>query len=184
MAPGSNLGETYPGDSPQVIGIVTVLGLFGIAVDHQQIDPADYASPELLAASPVLDTACLGEASLALAAIPIDRLFSADPRFTEPARSVMLDNDPARRTTSAPLLLLQGDADPVVVPARTGALLAQLCALGADVELITIPGAGHDISFQAASTLIAPWVDARLAGETPGSSCPSLAAMSSAPPPS
>lgn len=179
MAPGSNLGETYPGDSPQVIGIITVLGLFGIAVDHPQIDPADYASPELLAASSILDTACLAEATLALASIPLDELFTADPRTTEPARSVMIDNDPARRATSAPLLLLQGDVDPVVVPARTDALLAQLCALGADVERITIPGAAHEIT-PAMSALIAPWVDARLAGEPPASSCDVQRAASSA----
>ena len=175
-APGAELSSTFPGDSPQVIGIVTVLGLFGIAVDHPQVDPADYASPELLAASPILDTACLDEVSLALAAIPFERLFTADPRTTEPARSVLLDNDPARRATSAPLLLVQGDADPVVVPARTDALLARLCALGAEVELVTVQGGKHDVAArEAALPIIAPWIAARFANEPPGSSCGALA---------
>lgn len=169
VAPGAELSETFPGDTQVVISVVTVLGLFGIAVDHPQIDPADYASPELLAASTILDTGCLGEATGVILAIP--NLFSADPRTTEPARSVLLDNDPARRATSAPLLLVQGDADVVVVPARTDALLARLCGLGAEVELVTIPGAGHDVLRQVGSTVVAAWLNARLAGEPSGSSC-------------
>lgn len=170
-APGAQLGENFPGDSPNVIGIVTVLGLFGIAEDYPDLDVADYASPEVLAKSALLDTACLSEVSLAFAAIPPDRLFIADPRFTEPARSVLLENDPGSRATSAPLLLLQGDADPVVVPARTDGLLDDLCALGAQVELITVPGAAHDVAAVAASSVIAPWIAARFAGDEPGSSC-------------
>lgn len=91
---------------------------------------------------------------------------------TEPARSVLLENVPARRTTSAPLLLVQGDADPVVVPARTDALISSLCALAAEVELVTIPGAAHDVARHVATSVIGPWIEARFAGEPTGSSCP------------
>jgi pimeloyl-ACP methyl ester carboxylesterase len=171
VAPGAELPSTFPGDTEQVIGIVTVLGLFGMAEDYPEIDPADYASPELLAASPILDTECLDEVSLALAVIPYEDLFIADPRRTEPALSVLIENDPARRATSAPLLLVQGTADPVVVPARTDALLERLCGLGADVELVTIPGAAHDVLRHVGTTVVGPWLESRFSGGPTASSC-------------
>ena len=70
---------------------------------------------------------------------------------------------------------MQGDADPVVVPARTEALLARLCGLGAEVERVTIPGGRHDVLREVRSTVVADWLDARFAGEPPGSSCGALA---------
>jgi len=148
------------------------MALFGIAEEYPQIDPADYASPALLAASSVLDTGCINDISLALAAIPFEDLFTADPRFTEPARSVMFENDPGRRTTSAPILLVQGTADAVVVPARTDALLDKLCTIGAVVDLEIVPGATHDdAATRASGEHIAPWLAARFAGEAPVSVC-------------
>ena len=172
IAPGSSLTESFPGDTPEVVGIVTAMALFGIAEEYPQIVPADYASPALLAASPILDTGCINEISLALAVIPTAELFTANPRVTEPARGVTIENDPGRRTTSAPILLVQGDADRVAVLARTEALLDKLCAIGAVVDLDVVPGAGHDdVTARASAELIEPWIAARFAGEAPTSVC-------------
>ena len=172
IAPGSSLTESFPGDTPQVVGVVTALALFGIAEEYPEIDPADYASPALLAASPIFDTACIDQISLALASIPYEQLFTANPRTTEPARSVTIENDPGRRTTSAPILLVQGDADKVAVLARTEALLDKLCAIDAVVDIEVIAGAGHDdVTSRASKGIIEPWIAARFAGEAPASVC-------------
>ena len=101
-----------------------------------------------------------------------DAFFAADPRLTEPARSVVIENDPGRRATSAPILVVQGTADVVVVPARTDALLDKLCALGAVVDLELLPGAGHDnAAVRASEGSIVPWLAARFAGEDAPSVC-------------
>jgi dienelactone hydrolase len=177
VAPGSSLDQVFPDDAPSLIATVTTMALFGIAEEFEQIDPADYATPALLAASSVLDTGCITEIGLALAVLPFDQFFVADPRLTEPARSVMFENDPGRRATSGPLLLVQGTADVVVVPARTDALLDKLCALGAVVDLELLPGAGHDnAAVRASEGVILPWIAARFAGEAAPSVCGEVAA--------
>ena len=94
----------------------------------------------------VMDTGCLADVSLSLATIPHDQLFTHDPRTTEPARSVAIENSPGYARTSAPILLVQGDADPVVVPARTEALRQRLCGLNETVGEVIVPG-GHQTWF-------------------------------------
>jgi len=172
VAPGSSLDQVFPDDAPSLIATVTTMALFGIAEEFAQIDPADYATPALLEAVSVLDTGCINEIGIALAVLPFDQFFVADPRLTEPARSVMFENDPGRRSTSAPILLVQGTADVVVVPARTDALLDKLCALGGVVDLELLPGAGHDnAAVRASEESIVPWLAARFAGAAAPSVC-------------
>ena len=172
VAPGSSLDQVFPDDAESLIATVTTMALFGIAEEFPQIDPADYATPTLLAASSVLDTGCINEIGIALAVLPFEQFFFADPRVTEPARSVVIENDPGRRATSAPILVVQGTADVVVVPARTDALLDKLCALGAVVDLELLPGAGHDnAAVRASEESIVPWLAARFAGEAAPSVC-------------
>lgn len=173
VAPGSSLAESFPADTPSVIATVMTMALYGIAEEFEQIHPEDYATPELLAAASVLDTGCINEIGLALATLPFERFFVADPRSTEPARSVVFENDPGHRATSAPILLVQGTADPVVVPARTESLLGKLCALDdAVVDLKLIPGAGHDnAAVRASEESIVPWIAGRFAGADAASAC-------------
>lgn len=172
IAPGSNLSETFPGDTPQVINAVAAMALFGIAVDYPEIVPEHYASPTLLEKAKILDTGCINDISLEFIGIPFEDLFVNDPRTTEPARSVTLENDPGTRATSAPILLVQGDADAVVVPQRTDALLDDLCGIGATVDLVIVPDGTHDDTpGRASGPIIAPWLQARFAGEPATSAC-------------
>lgn len=170
-APGSNLTETFPGDTPLVVNVISVLALYGIAQDHPQIHPDDYVTPLTAEKAKVLDTGCLTEAALAFASIPFDQLFKADPRTTEPARSVAIANDPGHARSAAPILLVQGTADGTVVPARTEKLREQLCALHQPVAQVIVPGGTHDSAIATAEPQIGAWLADRLAGVAAPSSC-------------
>jgi pimeloyl-ACP methyl ester carboxylesterase len=170
-APGSNLTETFPGDTPLVVNVISVLALYGGAEDHPQVHPEDYVTPLTQEKSSVLDTGCIGEAGIAFATIPFDQLFTKDPRFTEPARSVALANDPGHHRSAAPILLVQGDADGTVVPARTEKLRQQLCALHQPVAQVIVPGGTHDSAIGTARPEIGVWLADRLAGRAPPTSC-------------
>lgn len=169
--PTSNLTENFPGDTPLVMDVVSVLALYGIAEDHPEVHPADYVTPLTAERAAVMDTGCLTEVALSLATIPHDQLFQADPRTTEPARSVAIANDPGHFRSAAPILLIQGTADSVVVPARTEKLRTILCALGEPVAQVIVPGGTHDTSPGLAKPQIGAWLADRLAGAPAPTSC-------------
>jgi len=133
--------------------------------------PEDYVTPLTQEKSSVLDTGCIGEAGVAFATIPFDQLFTHDPRTTEPARSVALENDPGHHRSGAPILLVQGDADGTVVPARTEKLRQQLCALHQPVAQVIVPGGTHDSAIGTAKPQIGAWLADRLAGAPAPTSC-------------
>jgi predicted esterase len=83
----------------------------------------------------------------------------------------MEENDPAQAAVDAPLLLISGDRDIIVVPARTHALYDRLCDLGQVVELVDLPDADHETEPAQAADLIAAWLADRVAGEPATSTC-------------
>jgi pimeloyl-ACP methyl ester carboxylesterase len=170
-APGSNLTETFPGDTQAVIDVVTVMALYGGAEDHPQVHPEDYVTPLTATRAKVLDTGCVNEISLAIASIPHDQLFTHDPRVTEPARSVAVANDPGHASSAAPILLVQGTADIVAVPARTEKLRQELCGLREPVAQVIVPGGTHDTAIGTAKPQIGAWLADRLAGIPAPTSC-------------
>jgi fermentation-respiration switch protein FrsA (DUF1100 family) len=171
-APGSNLTQDYPGDTPLVTDIISVLALYGGAEDHPQVHPEDYVTPLTAEKAKVLHTGCLNDAALAFAGIPHDQLFTHDPRTTEPARSIAIENSPGNFRSSAPLLIVQGTADLTVVPGRTAALFGQLCALHQPVAEVIVPGGTHDSTLRTASPQVGAWLADRLAGVPAPTSCP------------
>ena len=171
IAPGSQLAETY-GDDVQT-RIITAMVLFGAAAEDPAIDPRDFLGPEAYeAAAGVVEDTCLGEIIAALVPVAASPdFYVTDPR-TDPVGSAWLEeNDPGQVASDAPLLLVQGGQDAIVLPARTEALFERLCGLGQVVERIDLPDANHDTEPSEAGDEIAAWLDARFAGEPAADDC-------------
>jgi pimeloyl-ACP methyl ester carboxylesterase len=71
----------------------------------------------------------------------------------------------------APLLVVQGDADIVVVPARTDAYVERACAAGQNVSVTIVPGGDHNLRLDDLRAEIGAWLEARQAGEPATSGC-------------
>lgn len=175
LAPAAMFERTYGGIDDIVSRIVTAMGLYGGATEHPEIDPADYASPELAAAAAeVFPDQCLGDIITTLTPLALsDAFFAHDPRTTEPARSVMLANDVGHVAADAPLLLVSGTADQRVVIERARDLYDRLCTTGQVTEYTEYPGATHDDIGAHAGPQIVDWLADRLAGVAPIDSCDS-----------
>jgi acetyl esterase/lipase len=99
---------------------------------------------------------------------PSDYL-SADVAAIEPWKTIMAENSP-RGPIAAPLLLTHGTADPLIAFEQSVEAAAQRCAAGEDVELVRLPGVGHDAREDSA-VLVIGWIQDRFAGRPTGSTC-------------
>ena len=171
IAPAAMLEEVYGGIDPIVTGVLTAMSLYGGAGEHPEIDVDDYVSPGL-AASDVLETGCLAEITDELVGVALGGgLFTADPRTTEPARSILLENEVGTVAVDAPLFLVSGTADDRVVIDRVRDFYARLCSVGQVTELLIVDGADHGSIVPETAAETGAWLQARLDGEEPTDSC-------------
>jgi fermentation-respiration switch protein FrsA (DUF1100 family) len=94
-----------------------------------------------------------------------------EPLTVEPWASLLRENTPGSGLTTAPLLVVQGDADPLVLPEVTEAFVGRLCASGHVVEYRVYPGVGHVAIGPTAGSDAAQWIADRLAGVPARSTC-------------
>lgn len=172
-APAAMFERTYGGIDLIVSRIVGTMGLYGVATDHPELEPAAYLRPEVLELTEELFAeACLDEIISALvprAASP--DYWAADPYATEPARSLLRDNDVGREAADAPMLLISGTADDRVVHERVLDLEQRLCEAGQVTELLVLEGANHGTEIPLAQHRIEQWYADRLAGEPATDTC-------------
>jgi len=83
-----------------------------------------------------------------------------------PLLNVLAANDPAMLRPRVPVLILQGDDDPIVARPSTDHIARSLHASGTMLAYHRYPGRGHYDLIQAAHTENARWIDARL-GQAP-----------------
>lgn len=171
LAPAAMLDEVYGGIDPIVTTVLTMMSTVGGATEHPEIDPADYLSAEALEASSVFETGCLGQITEEL--IPVAAgAFDADPRITEPARSLLLENDVGRvAVEGVPVYVASGTADDRVVIDRARDLFDRMCGAGQTTEFTVVEGATHDSVLPATAEPVRVFIEARLAGEAPTDSC-------------
>jgi dienelactone hydrolase len=107
----------------------------------------------------------------AIATPLINGFVTVNPSTTPPWPDLLAANTPGGFPIPAPVLIAQGDADPLVIPSTTATLAQNLCARSDTVELKTYPGAVHtNIAFVSADDVVA-WIGSRFAGQPAPSTC-------------
>jgi len=171
LAPAAVFTRTF-GPADQLIPrMVLLMGLYGMQAEYPEIDPNDYVGPAIAKGAGAIDSGCMNGIINAFAGVPGDQFYRHSPLTTEPAKSIILANDPGRVKAASPLLLVYGSADAWVVPARALALFHQLCAVGQVTQLLELPGATHDTEVGQGAGAVAAWFADRLAGKPVHDSC-------------
>jgi alpha-beta hydrolase superfamily lysophospholipase len=93
------------------------------------------------------------------------------PWQTEPWKTILVENNPGATRTNAPLLIIQGDADPIVAPDVTARLVDKLCAEGETVDLHVLKGTAHLDAGHVAVPYVVQWIADRFAGKPAPSTC-------------
>jgi pimeloyl-ACP methyl ester carboxylesterase len=122
---------------------------------HQFLTPAGF---KLI---PELEQRCIGflEAKR-LSHVSLTTTTKGDP-FTIPSwRNVLMANDAENFTTpnAAPLLIVQGAIDTVILPATSAKLQQHLCSIGQDVERWVYPGTTHVWALTTSSRDTIRWI--------------------------
>lgn len=81
------------------------------------------------------------------------------------------ENNPGGTRTRAPLLIVQGDADPIVAPEVTARLVDKLCAAGERIDLRILPGTAHLDAGHVAAPGVVEWIADRFAGAPSPTPC-------------
>lgn len=177
LAPAALLDRVYGGIDPIVTTILTMMGVYGSQAESAAMTPGDYFTPAALEAAAVFDTGCLDEITDALIPVAIDGAFAHDPRETEPARSVIRDNDVGSvAVEGVPLFLASGTDDDRVVIDRFRDTVHQICETGQVARVVVVPGATHDSVIGAVSDQVTSFLDDALAGRPPTDDCPDVLA--------
>ena len=93
---------------------------------------------------------------------------SSDPVVLAHARA----NDPGDMRTDVPVLVVQGTADATVPPPLTDTYVTtKACPIGDTIDYLHVPGATHGTVVFVAAPAIVAWMNARLAGGAPPSTC-------------
>ena len=102
------------------------------------------------------------------AALALDLTFLHTPPW-EPSRGRRSSNRTRRaaRRPGVPMLIIQGDVDPIVAPDVTARLVDRLCAEGENVELRLLHGVAHLDAGQVAAPGVVRWIADRFAGKSP-----------------
>ncbi len=173
VAPAAMLTETYGPKDQIVPRTVGIMALYGVATVDPRLDPDDYVSDLVAERSTVLDTGCLDQIIQQLASIFDDDFYVKDPLHTEPAETVVRENDPGQVAVAAPLLLVYGTKDDWVVPDRVHALFDRLCSEDQVTDLVRIDGADHGTVMTQDVPVFTEWLTERLAADpaTPPDAC-------------
>jgi pimeloyl-ACP methyl ester carboxylesterase len=170
-APAAVLDRRFGPDDEVVPRMVALMALYGIAQDHPELDPDDYAGEQLQATSEIVTTGCTQDVIDNFVTIPPDELYDLDPMDDPEARAVVMANDPGQVATDVPMLLLYGDLDWWVVPDRVRFLFDRLCDVGQQTELVDVPTGDHGNLLDEAGATITGWLQDRLAGAPATDSC-------------
>lgn len=170
-APAAVLDRRFGPDDEVVPRMVALMALYGIAQDHPELDPDDYAGEQLQATSEIVTTGCTQDVIDNFVTIPPDELYDLDPMDDPEARAVVMANDPGQVATDVPMLLLYGDLDWWVVPDRVRFLFDRLCDVGQQTELVDVPTGDHGNLLDEAGATIAGWLQDRVAGAPATDSC-------------
>lgn len=171
FAPAAVFDETFGPADEIVTGIGGFMGFYGAAGEHPAVELDDYLTPEAAEAATAITEGCLPEIIEALLDVGVDGFYTVDPLETEPVRSVLLSNDVGSTAVDAPVLLVGGTDDPLVVVERVFALEERLCAVDQVTELVITEGADHDNLVGLNAEKLTSWLEARLDGEDPTNTC-------------
>jgi alpha-beta hydrolase superfamily lysophospholipase len=133
--------------------------------------------PQAVPAMDKAATKCIGNLGEAIDAILTARALnpvfrSHPPQTTPPWPELFDENSPGHAPPGAPLLIVQGTADPTVEPHWTRRFAALVCSRHETLDYVEFKGVKHLDIAEKSLPLVTAWIHDRFAGQTAPDNCP------------
>jgi pimeloyl-ACP methyl ester carboxylesterase len=158
-----------PAPTPLTGYIVSLIASWNDVYSEVAARPA--LTPAAQATLDLVHQECIPAIAAAYSDQPLAGYVDAAVLTTAPWSDLLTQNAAGRQPINAPVLVVQGTADPLVPSAASEALVRQMCALGTDVEFLLYPEVGHGAVIAAAMPDMLTWASDRLAGRPATPSC-------------
>jgi alpha-beta hydrolase superfamily lysophospholipase len=170
-APVTDATTMFPAAAtiPDTLGFA-VMGLYGMQAAYPDAKVSDVLTPAGLDTAKIIDQRCYG-AVLSAFKKPVDQIIAHNPADVPPFPQIFASDTPGQTPTKAPMLVYQGASDDVVFKTFTDAYVKKACTLGNTIQYATFSGAGHYDENDIAQKDVLEWMQARLAGLAPPSTC-------------
>lgn len=146
--------------------------IYAYGENYEELVLSDVLTPAATERIGVVDQECLQGVTNAFG---VDQRTSAwlvaNPLDVEPWAARVEENEPGSSEIAAPVLVVQGTTDFVVLASSTDTAVQRLCAGANVVDYRRYPGANHGEVLGQAGPDILAWVAARVAGDDPASTC-------------
>lgn len=171
-APAADLEVILPaaGVIRQASGFL-VMGARGFEAAYPEADPSTVLTPEAVAASAIVDQACASQVVRQFAGTNATAVVARDPSVTPPWPRLLRESSAGNRPAGAPVLVVQGGADQLVLKGLTDAWVAKACGAGDVVDYRVFDGADHGSVITAAKSDVLAWLAARADGHATRSTC-------------
>lgn len=141
------------------------------SIVYPELEPESILTTRAIRSMGNLDQDCTGTALLAYLLYPAPSYIKPNATKTSPLPDLIDKNTPGKTRTPAPILVFQGESDPLIRPQFTRAFVQRLCSAGNTVSVNMYPGEGHLSVIAPSMPDTLAWISDRLAQKSAASSC-------------
>jgi acetyl esterase/lipase len=168
-APAADLEVILPtAGALKSVGGYLVMAAEGFHAAYPDADLAAVLTPEAIAKAGIVDRACGGAVIKEFSTTTILR---ANPAGVAPWNTLLHQNSAGNRDAGAPVLVVQGAADQLVVRPFTDQFVQKACARGDQIDERVYPGADHGGVIGAARVDVLEWIATVVKGDAVPSTC-------------
>ncbi len=146
-------------------------GVYAYSETYDELQLDDVLTPAAIERIGVVEEVCLEEVTDAFVDQPPSAWLVANPLDLEPWARRVEENEPGNGAISAPVLVVQGANDFIVLASSTDTAVQRLCEGPNTVDYRSYPGINHGEILAEAGPEILSWMAERVAGAGASSSC-------------
>ena len=145
--------------------------IYAYGQTYDELVLGDVLTPTGIARIGVVEEECLQGVTDAYSDERTSAWLVDNPLDVEPWAARVAENEPGSAAIAAPVLVVQGATDFVVLASSTDTAIGRLCDGGNTVDYRRYPGLGHGEVLAEAGPEILAWVGERFAGTAAASTC-------------